>query len=216
MHIPDPYGRSIFHGKPLDNATIAALKIAEAELGYELTIAQGIGGAAASAGSHTEGRAVDLTAYDAEKKLHVLKDIGFAVWERKELPGVWGPHIHGCLIFERDDNDKGIAPVAFRQIAAYRAGRDGLAGNAPDPSYRPDPKAVFTRAEYERSFELPKPEPTNVSRARARISEALHATWQAAALLKDAEGRTKAQAQIDELQAARQALKAVLEALPER
>ena len=155
MTAPDPYGRSTFHGKPLDNATIAALKVAEAELGYELTILQGIGGADASAGTHAEGRAVDLAPFDRDRKLRVLKDIGFAVWYRPAIVGLWGAHIHGILIFESRTNSKGLADVGFRQIAAFDARRDGLKSNQPDPSYRPDPKAVFTRVEYAATFASP-------------------------------------------------------------
>lgn len=218
MSIPHPYGRDIFHGRLLDHATIAALRHCEHELGYELTITQGIGGATASAGSHTEGRAVDLAEWDHARKVRVLRDFGFAAWYRPELPGVWGPHIHAVLIFDGRDNRKGIAPVAFDQIGKYDRGEDGLANPpTPDPDpYRPDPKRGFSMREYERSFALPEPKPTNVSKARDAIVEALHASWQAEALLKDAAGRPLAQSQIDDLQAARKQIKAVLEKLPPR
>lgn len=156
VSVPDPYARSTFHGKPLDNATIAALKIAEERLGYELTILQGIGGAAASAGTHLEGRAVDLAPYDHERKVRVLRDLGFAVWHRPTLPGVWGEHVHGILIFENRTNSRGLADSGFRQIASYDRGRDGLKGDGVDPNpYRPNPRAVFTRAEYAATFAKP-------------------------------------------------------------
>lgn len=149
---PDPYARDTFHGKPLDNATIAALKIAEQRLGYELTIYQGIGGATASAGTHTEGRAVDLAPYDHERKLRVLKDIGFAAWYRPASSS-WSAHIHAILILENRVNSRGLADVGFRQIAAFDARRDGLVSNNPDPTYRPSPPAVFTLAEYRATFQ---------------------------------------------------------------
>ena len=65
MKIPDPYARTEFRGRPLDYATAAACVLIERELGYQLTILQGIGGAPASAGTHLGlngegGRAVDL------------------------------------------------------------------------------------------------------------------------------------------------------------
>jgi exonuclease III len=150
--IPDPYAHSTFRGKPLDNATIAALKIAEEKLGYELTIYQGIGGASASAGTHTEGRAVDLAPYDAERKLRVLKDLGFAIWHRPYVSGLWAEHLHGILIFENRQNSRGLADVGFRQIAAFDAHRDGLVSNRLDDSYRPSPPAVFTLDEYRATF----------------------------------------------------------------
>lgn len=156
--IPDPYARSIFHGKPLDNATIARLKQAEKRLGYELTILQGIGGAAASAGTHTEGRAVDLAPWDHQNKVRVLRDLGFAVWFRPTLPGVWNEHIHGVLIFDGRDNQRGIAGSAWRQIQSYDRGRNGLANDAADPNpYRPSPARGFSMADYRATFAESEP-----------------------------------------------------------
>ena len=218
MSIPDPYGRAQFHGRLLDNATIAALRHVETKLGYELTITQGIGGASASAGTHTVGRAVDLADWDHARKVRVLRDFGFAAWYRPTLPGVWGPHIHAVLIFDGRSNRKGIAPAAFDQIGKYDRGEDGLANPpTPDPNpYRPEPKRGFSLAEYRASFALPEPKPTNVSRTRDAIVESLHHLGDAIALLHDADGRPLAQSQIDELQTARRQLRAVLEALPPR
>ena len=82
----------------------------------------------------------------------VLKDLGYAAWYRPAVSGLWGAHIHAILIFESRTNSRGLADVGFRQIAAYDAKRDGLKSNLPDPSYRPDPKAVFTLAEYRATF----------------------------------------------------------------
>ncbi len=211
MLAPDPYGRTVLHGKSLDNATAAALKVAETILGYELTIIQGIGGAAASAGTHTEGRAADLAPYDQARKVRVLRDVGFAAWYRPTLPGVWGAHIHAVLIFENRENSRGLADSGWRQIGSYLSGRNGLANNAVDGTYRPSPAAVFTRAEYERTFVAPKPKPkrNNVMRARNRISEAQALLSQAAALLADTEetrvvvqaGAVKVDALADEAEA---------------
>jgi hypothetical protein len=191
----DPYARSVFHGKPLDNATIAALKLAEAELGYELTIFQGIGGAPASGGTHLEGRAVDLKPFDRERKLRVLKDVGFAAWHRPQLwrngVKIWGAHIHAVLIFESRTNTRGLAPAGFRQIASYDRGRDGLKADGPDPTYRPDPKAVFTRAEYE-ATEEDEVTPEDIDKIAEACAEKLLATkidtktgeWTVKALLR--------------------------------
>lgn len=185
MTIPDPYAHSTFNGKPLDNATIARLKQAESQLGYPLTILQGIGGAAASAGTHTEGRAVDLAPWDHEKKVRVLRDLGFAVWYRPTLPGVWNEHVHGVLIFDGRDNQRGLAPAGWRQIGSYDRGRNGLANDASDPTYRPSSPRGFSMDDYRATFAAPTPKPkpptppkpqappaTRVSRARAALSEA--------------------------------------------
>lgn len=208
----DPYGRSTYDGNPLDNATIAAIKEAEARLGYKLTIVQGIGGAAASAGTHTEGRAVDLVDWDTTRKLRVLKDVGFAVWKRATLPGVWGSHIHGILILERRDNSRGLADAGFRQIAAFDARRDGLIGNRPDLSYRPDPRVEFHYPPKEVPVAV---EGTKVTQARDELARALHQLGRAAALLDDADPqRVRAKEQIDNIRALRQDVRGVLEALP--
>ena len=54
------------------------------------------------------------------------------------MRGLWGAHIHAVLI----DHGK-LAPVAARQVTAYRAGRDGLRSNLVDRSWRPSPVPVF-------------------------------------------------------------------------
>lgn len=224
MIFPDPYARSMHRGVLLDNATIAALKVAESRLGYELTVVQGVGGAQASAGTHLGrdgegGRAVDLSDWDADNKLRVLKNLGFAIWERKDRPGVWAGHLHGLLIFESRDNRRGIAESAFQQIGQYDDRLDGLVSGAHDPSHRPVPPAAFTLAEYRATFEKPEPAPVknNVTRARDRLVEARQSIGQAIALLADTpESRTVVHNQMDELKAARRAVNESLDTLPEK
>lgn len=123
------------------------------------------------------------------------------------------------LIFEGRDNDRGIAASALRQIGSYLSGRNGLANNAVDGSYRPSPPAVFTRAEYEATFTAPKPKPVRnkVTRARDRLVEAMTAVDQAAALLDDTpESRTVAQATADDLRGLHDELTAALNCLPKK
>lgn len=144
----DPYARTTMDGKTVDALTEAALREAERRLGYSLTIVQGSYhvGVGASAGTHDGGGVVDLAPYDHERKVRVLRDLGFAAWYRPTLPGVWGEHIHAVLI-----GNARLAPAAARQVVSYRAGRDGLASNALDPNpYRPSPIPVF---------HMPKPDP---------------------------------------------------------
>lgn len=218
--IPDPYDRQLFHGKLLDNATIQACKIAESHLGYELTILQGIGGAKASAGTHLEGRAVDLAPADHVRKVKVLRDLGFAAWYRPTLPGVWSEHVHAILIFRGRDNREGLAPAGFDQIAAYDAGLDGLADGAKDPNpYRPSPAVSFTLTDYKSSFKVdPKPPtPTKVTKARDTLTEAIHALGHAATILDHTDpSRVKARDQIDRLHQLKKHTQAALEALPKR
>lgn len=226
MTIPDPYSRDVFHGKLLDHATIVALQIAEVRLGYELTILQGVGGAAASAGTHLGrngegGRAADLAAWDHARKVKVLRDLGFAAAYREDLPGVWGEHVHAGLFYGVERyNPRGAAPALVEQLHDFDRGLNMLANNAPDPNpYRPSPRRQLTPDEYRATFEKPPPRLTRtaVTRARDRIVEAMHAAGQAAALLDDLDpARVKARREIDDLRATRRDLRAVLERMPKQ
>lgn len=139
------YDRVTFRGKTVDKITRAALIAAERKLGYQLTIVQGsynAGSVSASAGTHDGGGAVDLAPWDWERKVLALREVGFAAWFRPELwingKRIWGDHIHAILV-----DHKRLAPSAARQVEAYRAGRDGLAGNGPDTGPRLNPIPVF-------------------------------------------------------------------------
>lgn len=142
--LPPPYELTEFgEGSPktVDNLTAAALRAAEDLLGYRLTLVQGSynkGGVSASAGTHDGGGVVDLLEWDHDRKVRALRTVGFAAWWRPTLPGVWKGHIHAVLI----GNDK-LAPVAARQVTAYRNGRDGLKSNLVDDTWRPDPIPEF-------------------------------------------------------------------------
>ena len=136
-----------FRGFTFDTRTVAMIRWAEKRARFRFTIAQGsynTGGVAASAGTHDGGGAVDFSVrdIDAEQRvimLRALKDAGFAAWYRKPRAGVWGAHIHAVAIGCKD-----LAPLARRQVEAFDDGRDGLAGNGPDKTYRPDPKVQFS------------------------------------------------------------------------
>lgn len=137
MSTPNPLDHVTFRGKTMDRKTAAALAIAEQRLGYELTVVQGcynVGGVGASAGTHDLGGVIDLSPFDWQRKVRVLRGLGFAAWHRPTLPGVWGEHIHAVMIGHQD-----LAPAAARQVVSFKAGRDGLAGNGIDPDkYHPD------------------------------------------------------------------------------
>lgn len=130
----NPYDRTTRDGKTIDLLTDAALRTAEKDLGYALTITQGsynAGKVAASEGTHDAGGVVDLLAWDWENKVTALRRVGFAAWYRPELwrdgVRVWPAHIHAVVI-----GHPLLAPAAARQVAAYKQRRDGLAGNRPD------------------------------------------------------------------------------------
>lgn len=125
-----------FRGARFDPGTAARLREVEQLLKRRLRIAQGSwSGASASAGTHAGPGAVDVaTKYQdltRAQKLEIvatMRRVGFAAWLREEAPGVWGEHIHAIAIGTR-----GLPASAERQVEAYHRGRDGLAGNRPDP-----------------------------------------------------------------------------------
>ena len=102
-------------------------------LGYPLTVVQGSynhGGVSASAGTHDGGGVVDLLAWDWQRKVRVLRKIGFAAWYRPPVSGLWGAHIHAVLI----DHGKLVAGRRPRQVIAYRAGATGSRATWPTRS----------------------------------------------------------------------------------
>lgn len=222
MAIPDPYDRTEFRGRPLDYATAAACVAVEVKLGYRLTLLQGIGGAAASAGTHLKGRAVDLAPFDGRSKERAWREVAGPGWERAELPGEWGPHVHCVNAFESLDNERGIAPAGFAQIGKYLHGEDGLANPpTPDPHpFRPPHPVVFTRARYEaimRDHGLDGgPLPTKVTEARDALVEADADLGRAGALLKKLDLDAEARAELDNIQRQRTRIRATLERMPKR
>lgn len=217
---PGAYERTTFRGEPLDHATVAALQEMEAMLGYELTVLQGIGGAAASAGTHLGlngegGRAVDLAPFDWKRKLLAGLACGFIGWHRLPLAGVWSEHVHMVLVLDRMDNARGIAPAAFRQIAAYVVRRtDGLAQDRPDKSDRPDLLHVF---HYPPKGAPVSPFANDVTRARDKFTEAAHAIGEGIVYLQRTDPKRKvARAGIPIAKAIRRSVNGLLRTLPRK
>src|ERR671916_707460 len=103
-------------------------------------------GVAASAGTHSGPGAFDMytAKYTPEQKEIIgmaLREVGFASWRRRAIPGKWREHGHGIAM-----DPEGLPPVAARQVTSYLNGRNGLAGNGEDPD--PRPKEINTREEY--------------------------------------------------------------------
>lgn len=129
-----PYDLTTHDGNTVDWLTHLALLAVEERLGYPLTISQGsynAGGVGASAGTHDGGGVVDGPAYDVARKVRELRRVGFAAWHRPAIPGLWPDHWHAVLIGNRK-----LSPAARAQVAAYLAGRNGLADNGPDTGPR--------------------------------------------------------------------------------
>lgn len=145
MTYPPAYDRVNFRGRTLDQMTRRAILDVEQILGVQLSISQGCyngGRVEASAGTHDGGGAVDVAAWAKGKSpdqiVRAMRKVGFAAWHRPAIPGVWGEHIHAILI-----GNERVSPSAARQIASYRAGRDGLAANRIDRTWRPSPIPTY-------------------------------------------------------------------------
>ncbi|MGI8682076.1 MAG: phage tail tape measure protein [Mycobacteriales bacterium] len=136
------YGRTTYGGKTVDWLTKYALMATSRRLGYGPSLTQGSynpGGVSASGGTHDGGGVVDLSASDGLRKVRALRMTGFAAWRRPTIPGLWSKHIHAVLI-----SNALLSGAARAQVGAYRAHRDGLAGNAYDPTWRPNSIPWFT------------------------------------------------------------------------
>jgi len=143
-----PTDRVRYQGHTVSRRIRDMLRWAEDKSGSTVSIAQGSyrGSNAATASGLTHDReAVDLrvrhlSTAQRVKLVRALKDAGFAAWYRRELPGVWGPHIHALPI------GGDLSSSARSQVRAFDAGRDGLRGNRVDNTYRPDPRKRFSWA----------------------------------------------------------------------
>lgn len=210
----DAFEHVIFRGKLMDNKTKAFLMEMEAKLDYELTVVQGCynpGGVAASGGTHDGGGVVDLAAFDWAHKVRVGADLGAFIYHRVAIPGLWGEHVHMGI---RDHGR--LSDSAQRQQGDWdhHPPLDALASHRVWNGYHPGKQITY---KYQPEKEVQVPEPTDVTKARDALVEAIHATGTARAMLHDAdETREAAKKLIPEVTAARRQLKAVLEALPPR
>lgn len=92
--------------------------------------------AAASAGTHSGAGAIDLmhpswSVKDYDTVVREMRRVGFAAWHRTPQQANWPRHVHGIAI-----GAKGLADGAVAQVAAYKAGRNGLASGGPDDGPR--------------------------------------------------------------------------------
>ena len=133
-----PYGRTTWNGQVIDNRTASALKWVQRKAGIPVVVVQGSykagNGAAASAGTHDGGGVVDvqtihLTRQQRVRLMRWAKRAGFAAWFRN-----WPRNVHAHWVLRGHRN---LDPSAAAQVRSYDAHRDGLAGNAYDPTWRP-------------------------------------------------------------------------------
>lgn len=143
----DPYGKSWHKGQQFDNRTKSALIWAEKQYlkrgknRKPWVISQGsFSQGSMSAGTHSGPGAVDIGFAGVPEKhrkaiVKWLKLAGFAAWAR--TGPAWGTnndHAHGIL-----RGTRGLPSAAAAQVASFDRGRDGLAYDKPDPTFRPKP-----------------------------------------------------------------------------
>lgn len=128
-----------FRGKNACECLVQWLPAYEAELQARglligpLSIFQLIGGAAASAGTHSTGGAFDLLDLPGDEDVWVARQMGApATWSRTP-PAFAVRHVHGVL---RGCPHNG--PARY-QVDEVDAGGDGLTGNGADTGPRPVP-----------------------------------------------------------------------------
>ena len=207
----DPYQRTTHDGNTVNWRTKAMLLEMERRLGYELSVSQGSynSGVSASAGTHDGGGAVDLSAFDWKNKVHAGRAVGFAMWHRPAIAGLWPEHIHGIAI-----GDKEMSSGAAAQVVDYRNHRDGLASHARDDTWHPDPIPNFDYAKWREnqmpsvndilSAKLNPDEPAKSETVRSALNKAADALDQVKSLAEAVDKLRDGSAQRDK--AIRQAL----------
>jgi hypothetical protein len=99
-------------------------------------------GAAASAGTHTGGGAVDLmhpswSKADYDTVAELSRKIGFFGSHRTPAQANWPRHCHLIAVQPKGKNDRGVlSSAAHRQVVAYYEGRNGLASGKRDDGPR--------------------------------------------------------------------------------
>jgi hypothetical protein len=131
----------------LNRRSVCMLKQAQHDGGFTLRLVQGSFNPGPksthpcnvedSAGTHDAGGVFDasvrdLTGAQIDHRVRSLRLAGWAAWHRTSFAS---PHIHAVAI-----GDTQLPQVTKNQVTAYKNGRDGLAGDGPDPDARVDEK----------------------------------------------------------------------------
>ena len=127
-----------WRGSRFDPRTVAMLQEAERISGLRMEPTQGSynTSVSASAGSHDGGGAVDLSVRHLSRSeraqaVAALRRVGFAAWLRTKQQGFTLEHVHAIAVGCPD-----LSPLAARQVADYKAGRNGLKNGARDDGPR--------------------------------------------------------------------------------
>ena len=146
-----------WRGGNFDQRSIDMLIETERITGLPIFVTQGSfsGSVDASAGTHSGPGAVDLdvdglTRDEIWRLLHGGRTVGWALWERTPAQG-FARHLHGIAV-----GCPGLPSAAAWQVSEYFAGRNGLAGRAPDDGPRDFPGGVgVTWEDYQASTAAP-------------------------------------------------------------
>lgn len=188
------YKKVQYQGHTLDQLTRAALLTAQEKFGEDVpaTMSQGSYNSSVpqSGGTHDGGGAFDLSPFNADRRVHALRSVGFAAWHRFPSEGDWPEHIHCELI-----GNKKASPGAKAQWASYEAGRNGLVSNLEDPvKYHPDDR--FGTAKY-RAFQRAEREAAaREERRKSSLGAAQKALETARENTDGADGKARVQAVI--------------------
>lgn len=144
--------RPLWRGRTnVDALTIACIEHAEAimrrahpQIAHLFDITQGSyqagSGDPNSAGTHDEGGVADAAWCGHVECVWALRKAGMFASHRTPEQGPWPHHIHAVVV-----GHPLLAPLAADQVDDYLAGRNGLAGHAPDdgPRITPIPRPVW-------------------------------------------------------------------------
>lgn len=130
--------RVTWRGHTFTRRAVQSLRWVELKSGVKIEPVQGSfnrGGVSQSAGTH-DGEAVDirvrnLSPEEIRRLVVWLRKAGWAAWYRAPS-AAWGPHVHAVPA-----GSTLLSASAAQQVRAYDAGRDGLAGNRVDHTWRP-------------------------------------------------------------------------------
>jgi hypothetical protein len=138
-----PNDRVTWRGVTLDRRTADMMGEVERLMGCTLRPSQGSwSGAAASAGTHSGGGAVDLVdntwaAGNYDRVVQYARQVGFAAWHRTPQQSDWVRHAHLIAVQPGGKGDRGVlSGAAHDQVVDYFEGRNGLASNARDDGPR--------------------------------------------------------------------------------
>lgn len=170
-----PMAKVTWRGQRFDSRTVEMLKEVARRTKAYTQPSQGSysTGVSASGGTHAGGGAVDisisgLSAGEIKEIVRVMREVGFAAWQRSPSEGPWVGHIHGVAIGCSD-----LAPVAARQVTAFKKGLSGLASGKPDRQaslgVKPTTWEAYLKKRDGKAAVVPKAESKPAPKAESKV-----------------------------------------------